>query len=209
MCPQCHALERHRLQKLVLDRLRLEYDFSRLSCLHVAPEACLSGLLRDWFRDYVTADITPDKKTDICADLCDLPIPNGSYDVVFASHVLEHIRDDKRALAETARVLKPGGFCLLPVPVVAPVTVEYAIANATESGHVRAPGLDYFAQYDRFFRSVVIFQSRDFPAKYQTYLYEDRARPAARFPTQRPPMRGRRHPDYVPVCYAGGERGLA
>ena len=43
-------------------------------------------------------------------------IPNDSYDAVLASHVLEHIADPLGALAEWARVVRPGGHVLLIVP---------------------------------------------------------------------------------------------
>ncbi|HYQ04304.1 MAG TPA: class I SAM-dependent methyltransferase [Polyangiaceae bacterium] len=41
-----------------------------------------------------------------------LPFPDGSFDCVVSFEVIEHTRDDRAALAEIARVLKPGGlFC--------------------------------------------------------------------------------------------------
>ncbi len=45
-----------------------------------------------------------------------LPFRNGAFDVVIASDVLEHIEDDSAALAEMARVLKPGGSMIISVP---------------------------------------------------------------------------------------------
>ena len=42
-------------------------------------------------------------------DLLHLPVPDASVDRVIASEVLEHIPDDVTAMAEIARVLKPGG----------------------------------------------------------------------------------------------------
>src|ERR1700694_5353852 len=51
-CPRCNGLERHRLQWVVLGPLPAPGP--RL--LHVAPEACLSGLLRSACR-YETADL--------------------------------------------------------------------------------------------------------------------------------------------------------
>jgi SAM-dependent methyltransferase len=43
------------------------------------------------------------------ADAIDLPFPNDSFDVVIAMHMLYHVADQERALAEMHRVLKPGG----------------------------------------------------------------------------------------------------
>ena len=47
-----------------------------------------------------------------------LPLPDSSIDVAFSSNVLEHVRDLPALLAETWRVLKPGGIGvhILPTP---------------------------------------------------------------------------------------------
>jgi 2-polyprenyl-6-hydroxyphenyl methylase/3-demethylubiquinone-9 3-methyltransferase len=45
----------------------------------------------------------------VCADVLALPFPDGCADVVVAGEIFEHVRDLDRAVAETARVLKPGG----------------------------------------------------------------------------------------------------
>ena len=50
------------------------------------------------------------------ADITDYPAPDAAFDVVFFNHVLEHIPDDRRALAEVYRILKPGGLLILGVP---------------------------------------------------------------------------------------------
>lgn len=49
-------------------------------------------------------------------DACRLPFVSGSFDVVLAADVIEHIDDDRTALEEIARVLKPGGHLVLTVP---------------------------------------------------------------------------------------------
>ncbi len=46
----------------------------------------------------------------------ELPFRPGSFDVVVASDVLEHIDDDARAVQEIARVLQPGGAFIFSVP---------------------------------------------------------------------------------------------
>ena len=45
-----------------------------------------------------------------------IPFPDDSFDVVFSSNVLEHVRDRRRLYAEIGRVLKPSGFCLHAMP---------------------------------------------------------------------------------------------
>lgn len=49
-------------------------------------------------------------------DLCDLPYPDESFQLLLATDILEHIDDDAKAAAELARVLAPGGAALLTVP---------------------------------------------------------------------------------------------
>lgn len=199
-CPLCDTFERHRLQKLVFDLLASQYEFSSMSILHFAPEQRLSAYFRKGFRIHHTADIA-EAGVDLEVDICDLPFGDASYDVVLASHVLEHVVDDERAISEVRRVVRPGGFAVLPVPVVVASTIEYPRANLNEFGHVRAVGTDYFDRYKAHFSRVEIWDSTQFEERYQLYTYEDRSF----FPTPKAPLRtpldGARHLDYVPVCY--------
>jgi SAM-dependent methyltransferase len=48
--------------------------------------------------------------------LLDLPFPDGVFDVVFSSEVIEHTPDPARAALEMFRVLKPGGHLVLSTP---------------------------------------------------------------------------------------------
>lgn len=49
-------------------------------------------------------------------DLTRCPLPDASMDAVVALNVLEHIEDDGRAVAEMARLLKPGGIVVIELP---------------------------------------------------------------------------------------------
>ena len=73
--------------------------------------------LKKLFGSYTSTDLCQ-KGVDFHADLRDLPLEDGSFDVVYASHVLEHIDQDRLAIREIRRILSPGGFAILPVPVV-------------------------------------------------------------------------------------------
>lgn len=200
-CPKCSSLERHRLQYLVLMDLFENSDPSRMKMLHFAPEPFLRSVFSSRFRNYETADLFM-KNVTHKADLQNLPFKDGSYDFIFASHVLEHIQDDRRAVREIRRVLKPGGIAILPVPVVCEKTIEYPEANPNEAGHVRAPGLDYFQRYQESFERVEVRSSNSLPPRHQIFIYEDRSRWPTRDCPLRPPMPGEKHPDFVPVCYS-------
>lgn len=199
MCPNCSALERHRVLWLTIERLSQKNDFSRMSLLHFAPEPELEHLFRQRFGRYASADLNP-RGVDHQVDLRKLPFPNASFDVVVASHVLEHIKEDVLALKNIQRILKPSGFAILQVPVIGATTVEYPAPNPQEWDHVRAPGEDYFDRYQSIFSRVEKYRSSEFEAKYQPFIYENRTRWPKAFPL-RIPSKGSRHEDIVPVCY--------
>lgn len=49
-------------------------------------------------------------------DVCAIPFPGGSFDLVLATDIIEHVDDDLAALREIRRVVKPGGSVLITVP---------------------------------------------------------------------------------------------
>ncbi len=74
------------------------------------------------------------------ADALDLPFPDGTFDRVIVSEVLEHVWDDERTLSEIARVLRPGGRIAATVPTRWPERVSWALNwhyHDTPGGHVR------------------------------------------------------------------------
>jgi SAM-dependent methyltransferase len=76
----------------------------------------------------------------VAADLTRLPFADASFDRVIASEVLEHVVDDETAIAEVARVLRPGGLAALSVPAAGPERANWALSAAyheVEGGHVR------------------------------------------------------------------------
>ncbi len=69
-----------------------------------------------------------------------LPFPDGSFDRVIAAEVLEHIHDDRGAMAELSRVLRPGGTMAVTVPRWWPELVTWAISDDYHNkpgGHIR------------------------------------------------------------------------
>ena len=201
ICPGCGALERHRLQWLVLNATPERSRYSTMRVLHLAPEAFFVDLFRKMFKGYTTADLER-RDVDCAVDLTRLPFKDASFDVVYASHVLEHIKDDGQALAEIRRVLMPSGIAFLPVPIFTGIkTIEYPSAVPSEAYHVRQPGYDYYERYRDLFNRVVMYSSNDFDPIYQVHIYEDRTGwPTPKLP-YREPMPGEKHEDIVPVCY--------
>ncbi|WP_019505055.1 class I SAM-dependent methyltransferase [Pleurocapsa sp. PCC 7319] len=199
-CPRCGALERHRLQYLVVNQLLKNKETANLAMLHFAPEAFFQEYFAPRFGKYETADLHM-TNVNHQVDLQNLPFANQSYDFIFASHVLEHISNDIQAISEIRRILKPNGIAILPVPLVAETTIEYPEPNPYEEYHVRAPGLDYFERLKPYFSKVEQINSDSLPSKYQLYVYEDRSHWPTKECPLRPKMLGKKYLDIVPVCY--------
>lgn len=151
-CPGCGSLERHRFLWLYLERA-LRLPGRRLSILHIAPEACIRNRLAGVpHLRYTGIDLyRPDAPLEM--DATRLAFPDRCFDLVICSHVLEHVTDDRKALAEMARVLRPGGRAMIVVPLdlCRPATHEDAGAASAEQRlaafghpyHVRLCGADY------------------------------------------------------------------
>ncbi|MCJ8510638.1 methyltransferase domain-containing protein [Rhizobium lemnae] len=84
--------------------------------MHFAPEPCLASILSCRAKTYLTADLVFGR-ANIILNIEQIDLPAGSLDLVICSHILEHV-DDKLALAELYRVLRPGGIAVLMFPVI-------------------------------------------------------------------------------------------
>ena len=149
-CLNCGSRERHRLLWLWVSR----DGGNRLAgkrILHFAPERVVMRLMRG-NPLYETADLHQSGVTHT-VDITNVALSDGSYDVVIANHVLEHIPDDRQAMRELFRLLRPGGMALLTVPLNASRQQTYenlAItapaqrhAHFSAEDHVRYYGLDF------------------------------------------------------------------
>jgi SAM-dependent methyltransferase len=76
----------------------------------------------------------------LVADITGLPFPDGFFDMVICSEVLEHIPDQKGAVREITRVLKSGGDLVVSVPRFLPEKICWALSESyhnTANGHIR------------------------------------------------------------------------
>jgi SAM-dependent methyltransferase len=76
----------------------------------------------------------------VAGDALALPYPDGTFDVVIASEILEHVPDDRGAIAELVRVLRPGGSLAITVPRWLPEKICWLLSDAyhaNEGGHIR------------------------------------------------------------------------
>jgi SAM-dependent methyltransferase len=132
LCPVCYSSDRERLVYLYL---RSQTDlFSRPQrLLHVAPERHLrAALLAAGAVRYVSADLEA-ASVMLRMDIVRTPFCDGTFDTVVCNHVLEHVPDDRAAMAEIRRLLKPGGWALMQVPI------GLALERTVEDPRVRAP----------------------------------------------------------------------
>lgn len=119
-CPKCGSLERHRFVYFLYSILFLKSSKTQ-RVLHFAPEKCISGLfLENPLVEYVPADLNPERydflKNVLKLDACNIDMPDCSFDVVLANHLMEHLPDDKKFIRECLRVLKPSGILIFTVP---------------------------------------------------------------------------------------------
>ena len=124
VCPGCAVVERHRLLVLFL---KSETDIFQKPhrVLYFAPEYSLQEKLRKQPNiDYLSTDIDSTLAMQLF-DIQDIPHTDNSFSMIFCSHVLAHVKDDKRALRELFRVLEKNGcLIILDQPADIPKTIE-------------------------------------------------------------------------------------
>jgi ubiquinone/menaquinone biosynthesis C-methylase UbiE len=127
------------------------FDLKAKLLLHIAPKNIFE---RRFQQQAALTSITLDlkqKDVNTRADIAKLPFARNTFDVIYCSHVLEHVPDDLVAISELHRVLKPGGWAVLQVPITAKKTLEDpSISDPIlctklfgQHDHVRRYGLDF------------------------------------------------------------------
>lgn len=116
VCPHCRSEPRHRFLWSFLAR-RWHARDPAVSLLHFAPEWCLQQRFKRDTRlsRYLTIDLAA-PNADIHADITATGLKGSSFDAIICCHVLEHIIDDRAAMRELHRLLRPGGVAYIQVP---------------------------------------------------------------------------------------------
>ena len=187
LCPNCLALERHRLMWLYLQD-ETNFFTDNLKVLHVAPEYCFIKRF-DSFKhlDYITADLeSPLAKVKM--DVQKIPFPENTFDVIFCNHIMEHVEDVNLSLSELYRVLKPEGWGIIQSPINSKRDVTYEDKSITspaerekhfgQKDHLREFGLDYAQQLAKGGFTVVADEyikslSKETIAKYALLAYDE------------------------------------
>jgi SAM-dependent methyltransferase len=151
-CPNCLSLERNRVLWFYLKDQVLD-ESTPMKVLHFAPEYGLKKLLLKYKNlDYKNVDIVPDLADEV-ADITNIPYGNESFDLILCSHVLGHVPDEKKAIQELYRVLKPNGQALVMTIInwnlqktfedSSLLTAEQRLEKYTEQDLVRLHGADF------------------------------------------------------------------
>ncbi len=163
-CPNCQSLERHRALWLLMQNLNWHKENMRV--LHFAPEEIFYRLFSSFKDiDYWTADLEPQNYHGMVrkqVDITDITFDDNFFDLIMCTHVLEHIPDDRKAMSELYRVLKPGGLAFLNVPI-------FNIPQTFEDPRINTPELrsEYYGQFDH-----VRAYGQDYPQRLQEAGFE-------------------------------------
>jgi len=157
-CPRCNSKARHRRIWLFLKQ-KTNLFVDRLHVFHVSPNYCLSRRLINLPNlDYVAGDHGNHPNIRIKMNLNNSPVHSESFDVILCNHVLEHIIEDHKAIAELFRILKPGGWAVISVPINFDkntyedrtlITPEERSRAFGEPNHVRIYGYDFSNRLER------------------------------------------------------------
>ena len=159
VCPNCGSQVRHRLFIAALDGQSNQPDFAEAlimkgkEVLHFAPERQLRDRIRNASKNHTTADFDRGD-CDLKLDMSSMPsVTDSSFDVIIACDVLEHVPDDRAAMRELYRILRPGGIAILSVPQMdSPAVTDQDPSVTTEAerekrfgqkDHVRMYGDDF------------------------------------------------------------------
>jgi len=163
-CPKCGELERARMAMLVVKQIYDDKKASETDVLHVSPENFLRKIFKEKYKSYISSDLYRED-VDQQFDIQSIPYPDNSFDLVFASHVLEYVKDDRQAIQEIKRVLRPGGLAFLPVPMLHDKTIDFE-ERPLNKRIIRETGIDYFDRYREVFSEVTVYEPGSFDEKF-------------------------------------------
>jgi SAM-dependent methyltransferase len=157
-CPVCFSQIRHRFLITYLKSRPELMTGKKRRLLHLAPEEFLRRyLLSQPELEVVFGDFRPERYPFkvLHVNLLKVNFPDASFDALICNHVLEHIHDDQKAISEIYRILKPGAWALITLPIYGEITHEKPGLDANgrifEYGihdHMRLNGLDVCRKFE-------------------------------------------------------------
>jgi predicted SAM-dependent methyltransferase len=170
-CPVCLSHSRTRLVVRYIFE-KLEINTLCLCVLHIAPELGIYLAMHKMGNiDYTPADFSIERYANSFRieqmDITKIHYDLNSFYVIICNYVLEHIENDGLAMAELLRVLKPGGWAILQVPISKKLTQTYENPNIVDpaererhfgqNDHVRVYAMDYVERLSNVGFSVEVF----------------------------------------------------
>ena len=159
VCPYCNSIDRSRWLYYTLEHYVLKNKLNT-KILHFAPEKCVEGILRNRFAEgYISGDLEKGR-ADFIIDITNIHYKDCEFDISIASHVLEHIVDEGKAISELMRVTKPDGVIVLAFPIATGLectyedekihSVEDRKKKFGQKDHVRLYGMDYKRRLEKY-----------------------------------------------------------
>ena len=151
-CPRCDSKDRFRLIYQYLKEETSVFE-GNLRIAHFAPELSLQRRIREIPNlEYFTVDLDS-TMVDYNMNIMDLDFEDDFFDGLICSHVLEHVENDMKAMSELHRVLRPGGWAIILVPLEhgRATTLENPTISTSrkrrelfgQSDHLRVYGRDF------------------------------------------------------------------
>lgn len=158
-CPKCSSLPRTRLIPYSLRHFYLNKHAPKI--LHIAPNVNEFHYVKNHITslsNYDRLNIKNFSHINLIQDLTRTTLNSNTYDLIMAWHVLEHIKEDKKAIAEVYRLLKTHGHFLVSVPIYPTgnketfedSSIPYEDFERTHGhyDHCRSCGMDYFKRFE-------------------------------------------------------------
>lgn len=136
MCTACHSVERHRIvRKVYIPLISLLRDWR---ALQFAPDQSVD---RSWFKEYVGSTYGGHNSMN----MMETGLEGGRFNIAIANHVLEHVADDTKAIAELLRVVGTSGVVhmTVPAPTYRWQTDDWGFADPNVNLHFRDYGSDF------------------------------------------------------------------
>lgn len=132
-CPHCLSLERTRILCMYIKNEIFKSGIQPMRVLHFAPVKGLKDFLKNspYVSTYIDADLNPNVAI-YQADMTRMPYEDNSFDLLICSHILYCIPEDRKAMQEIHRVLRPGGKALIVDTIEGDTTRELSHLPAQE-----------------------------------------------------------------------------
>lgn len=150
-CPRCDSRSRHRGLFFVYKK---HIKNNKAKILHFAPEAILSTLFKEKKKSYFTTDLNMLNVNYPNEDIQNLSFSDNSYDLILCNHVIEHVKNDEKALEEVSRILTKNGIAIITIPGNWKRKNTIAQNPYYDNGHYRHYGLNVETLMKKKFKSV-------------------------------------------------------